>query len=89
MPTSFPNALPLLWFSPEVVVGRIFPNIDEAKDILKNVSILQFLLYFHCVLQSRALQYCLEDKVNLLSDNDWIVHLDEETVITEDCIKGK
>ena len=25
--------------------------------------------------KSRALQYCLEDEVNRLSDDDWIVHL--------------
>ncbi|XP_050297691.1 beta-1,4-mannosyltransferase egh-like isoform X2 [Anthonomus grandis grandis] len=38
--------------------------------------------------KSRALQYCLEEKVNILSKNDWIVHLDEETILTPNCIKG-
>ncbi|XP_060530523.1 beta-1,4-mannosyltransferase egh [Cylas formicarius] len=38
--------------------------------------------------KARALQYCLEDKINILSDNDWIVHLDEETVLTENSIRG-
>ena len=33
--------------------------------------------------KSRALQYCLEDDVNMLNDDDWIVHLDEETLLTE------
>lgn len=38
--------------------------------------------------KSRALQYALEDDVNLLNDDDWIVHLDEETIITEQAMRG-
>ncbi|KAK3099639.1 hypothetical protein FSP39_007358 [Pinctada imbricata] len=38
--------------------------------------------------KARALQYCLEDGINLLTDNDWIVHLDEETILTESSIIG-
>lgn len=38
--------------------------------------------------KARALQYCLEDDVNVLSDMDWIVHLDEETIITENALRG-
>lgn len=38
--------------------------------------------------KSRALQYCLENSVNELNDNDWIVHLDEETLLTENSIRG-
>ncbi|CAB0041927.1 unnamed protein product [Trichogramma brassicae] len=38
--------------------------------------------------KARALQYCLEDSVNELADNDWIVHLDEETLLTENSIRG-
>jgi egghead protein (zeste-white 4 protein) len=39
-------------------------------------------------IQARALQYCLEDGVNELGDSDWIVHLDEETVMTENAARG-
>lgn len=38
--------------------------------------------------KARALQYALEDQVNTLNDNDWIVHLDEETLLTTNCLKG-
>lgn len=38
--------------------------------------------------KARALQYCLEDGVNMLSDTDWIVHLDEETLLTENSVRG-
>lgn len=38
--------------------------------------------------KARALQYCLEDSVNLLGDSDWVVHLDEETLLTENSVRG-
>lgn len=38
--------------------------------------------------KARALQYCLEESVNILADNDWIVHLDEETLLTENSVRG-
>lgn len=38
--------------------------------------------------KARALQYCLEDENNILGDNDWIVHLDEETIMTENAVRG-
>lgn len=38
--------------------------------------------------KARALQYCLEDEINYLSDSDWIVHLDEETLLTENSVRG-
>ncbi|KAK0417192.1 hypothetical protein QR680_012871 [Steinernema hermaphroditum] len=38
--------------------------------------------------KARALQYCLEEDVNILRDDDWIVHLDEETLLTVDVVCG-
>lgn len=38
--------------------------------------------------KARALQYCLEDGVNILNEEDWIVHLDEETLLTKDSVIG-
>ncbi|XP_052780538.1 beta-1,4-mannosyltransferase egh-like [Mya arenaria] len=38
--------------------------------------------------KARALNYCLENHVNHLAVNDWIVHLDEETILTEESIEG-
>ncbi|XP_064607717.1 beta-1,4-mannosyltransferase egh-like [Liolophura sinensis] len=38
--------------------------------------------------KARALQYCLEDGVNMLNDDDWIVHLDEETLLTKNSAIG-
>ena len=38
--------------------------------------------------KARNLQYCLEDHINKLSPDDWIVHLDEETIFTDNCLRG-
>lgn len=38
--------------------------------------------------KARALQYCLEDDVNILNADDWIVHLDEETLLTDNSMRG-
>ncbi len=38
--------------------------------------------------KARALQYCLEDEINILENEDYIVHLDEETVISADAARG-
>jgi egghead protein (zeste-white 4 protein) len=38
--------------------------------------------------KARALQYALESEVNPLSSDDYIVHLDEETLLTENCVRG-
>jgi egghead protein (zeste-white 4 protein) len=38
--------------------------------------------------KARALQYCLEDSINILNSKDYIVHLDEETIVTENAVKG-
>lgn len=38
--------------------------------------------------KARALQYCLENSVNELADHDWIVHLDEETLLTDNSVRG-
>ncbi|XP_053376716.1 beta-1,4-mannosyltransferase egh-like [Mercenaria mercenaria] len=38
--------------------------------------------------KARALNYCLEKHVNTYAGNDWIVHLDEETLLTEASLSG-
>ncbi|CAG0896610.1 unnamed protein product, partial [Cyprideis torosa] len=38
--------------------------------------------------KARALQYCWEKSVDKLTDNDWVVHMDEETLLTENSVKG-
>lgn len=38
--------------------------------------------------KARALQYCNEPAVSILSNDDWVVHLDEETLLTENSTIG-
>jgi egghead protein (zeste-white 4 protein) len=38
--------------------------------------------------KARALQYCWEDTVNLIQDDEWVVHLDEETLLSPESVKG-
>ena len=38
--------------------------------------------------KARALNYCLNSTINILSADDWIIHLDEETQLTESVVKG-
>lgn len=40
------------------------------------------------IFKARALQYALEEGVNELRDTDWIVHLDEETLLTANSVCG-
>lgn len=38
--------------------------------------------------KARALHYCLDQSINILSPDDWIIHLDEETLLTEGVLNG-
>ncbi|XP_060567408.1 beta-1,4-mannosyltransferase bre-3-like [Ruditapes philippinarum] len=38
--------------------------------------------------KARALHYCLGRNINILSPDDWIVHLDEETLLSESVLYG-
>lgn len=38
--------------------------------------------------KARALQYALETNLSILGDEDWIVHLDEETIVTRSALIG-
>lgn len=74
-------------FIVEVVTdkGIDLPQTRRTREIVvpKNYSTRTKALY-----KARALQYCLEDKVNELHDSDYIVHLDEETLLTANSVRG-
>jgi egghead protein (zeste-white 4 protein) len=38
--------------------------------------------------KARALQYSLEQNMSLLKSSDWVVHLDEETLVTKSSVLG-
>ena len=67
---------------------------DKAMNLAKSSRVREIVVpdtyrtKTNCMYKSRALQYALEDDVNLLNDDDWIVHLDEETILTESSVRG-
>lgn len=63
-------------------------NIMKHRRIREVVVPKDYKTKTGAMFKSRALQYCLEDHVNVLNPNDWIVHLDEETILTENSVRG-
>ena len=67
---------------------------DKCINLPKNPRIREIVVpgsyttKSNCQYKSRALQYALENDVNMLNDDDWIVHLDEETILTESSVRG-
>lgn len=71
----------------EVVTDKAV-NLQKHRRIREVVVPKDYKPKSGAMFKSRALQYCLEESVNVLNPNDWIVHLDEETILTENCVKG-
>lgn len=74
-------------FSIEVVTDKSI-NLAENRRTSEIVVPKNYKTKTGALFKSRALQYCLEDSVNTLNDNDYIVHLDEETLMTENSVRG-
>jgi len=71
----------------EVVTDKAI-HLTHHRRIREIVVPKEYKTRTGALFKSRALQYCLEDNVNVLNDNDWIVHLDEETLLTENSVRG-
>ncbi|XP_046643232.1 beta-1,4-mannosyltransferase egh-like isoform X2 [Daphnia pulicaria] len=74
-------------FTFEVVTDKSI-SLVTSKKVRELVVPEDYATKSGALYKSRALQYCLEKEVNNLNDEDWIVHLDEETLLTSGCIKG-
>lgn len=71
----------------EVVTDKAI-NLTPHRRVREIVVPSTYRTKSGALFKARALQYCLEDSFNLLADNDWIVHLDEETLLTENSVRG-
>lgn len=71
----------------EVVTDKLI-GLESHRRVREIVVPPSYRTKSGALFKARALQYCLEDSVNCLSDNDWVVHLDEETILTENSVKG-
>lgn len=74
-------------FMVEVVTDKVI-NLAKHRRVREVVVPSEYKTKSGALFKSRALQYCLEDNVNILADTDWVVHLDEETLLTENSIRG-
>jgi len=74
-------------FYVEVVTDKSI-SIAENESVREVVVPSNYTTRSGAMFKARALQYALEDEVNILKDSDWIVHLDEETILTEGSVKG-
>uniref|UniRef100_A0A6P7G172 Beta-1,4-mannosyltransferase egh-like n=1 Tax=Diabrotica virgifera virgifera TaxID=50390 RepID=A0A6P7G172_DIAVI len=63
-------------------------NISPSRQLKETVVPSTYKTKSGALYKGRALQYCLEENVNFLEDDDWIVHLDEETLLTENSVNG-
>ena len=62
--------------------------VGKHQDIRETVVPDNYQTQNNALYKARALQWSLEPNVNILSNDDWIVHLDEETKLTDDVIYG-
>lgn len=72
----------------EVVTDKKIPGLSEFTRVREVVVPPSYVTKTGALFKARALQYCLEQDVNILADIDWIVHLDEETILTDNSIRG-
>ena len=74
----------------ETVVDSTYKTKSGALNKVGHLFLIIFVIYLSqlLIVQARALQYCLEEDNNILEDDAWIVHLDEETLLTEASVRG-
>ena len=77
------------------IIHRIFQVVTDHpihlsgdKRIMETVVDSTYKTKSGALNKARALQYCLEEDKNILGDDDWIVHLDEETLLTDAAVRG-
>lgn len=81
------NGLGLSNFIFEIVTDR-FIGLPRSPSVREIVVPFNYRTAKKTLFKARALQYCLEDSVNDLKNEDWIVHLDEETILTRGSVIG-
>jgi beta-1,4-mannosyltransferase len=74
-------------FEVEVVTEKTI-NLDKNPRSRETVVPREYNTRNGTLFKARNLQYCLEEHVNTLKPHDWIVHLDEDTVLTENSVRG-
>ncbi|KAK6976624.1 beta-1 4-mannosyltransferase egh [Biomphalaria glabrata] len=63
-------------------------NLSTNKECCELIVPVNYKTKHGTLFKARALQYALEPEIDILKPGDWIVHLDEETLMTEDSLIG-
>lgn len=71
----------------EVVTDKAI-GLDVERHVREIVVPASYRTRSGAMFKARALQFCLENNVNILNADDWIVHLDEETILTDSSMRG-
>jgi egghead protein (zeste-white 4 protein) len=72
----------------EIVTDREIGGLPRSAKLREIVVPGDYSTLSGTKFKARALQYALEPHVNILNDDDWIVHLDEETQLTHSALVG-
>ena len=76
-------------FQIEIVTDKPISIIGLSTNMIREVVVPNdYRTKTNALYKSRALQYALEPDVNQLLPDDYIVHLDEETLLTENSVRG-
>jgi egghead protein (zeste-white 4 protein) len=74
-------------FQIEVVTDKSI-NLPKHPRLVEVVVPSTYCTKTNAMYKARALQYALDNTSCQLSDDDWIVHLDEETILTDNSMRG-
>ncbi|WAR24957.1 BRE3-like protein [Mya arenaria] len=91
LPMSLANCLGLVLYNPydRKKSSRNPVNVPKVEKYIHETVVPKDYVTKHGTrFKARALNYCLENHVNHLAVNDWIVHLDKETILTKESIEG-
>ena len=82
------NGFEKLKYTYEVVTDKRIGDIDTKDNCYELVVPDKYSPKNGAKYKARALQFAIEHNLSNLGDNDIVVHLDEETQLTESCIIG-
>ncbi|XP_055328778.1 beta-1,4-mannosyltransferase egh-like [Paramacrobiotus metropolitanus] len=71
----------------EVVTDEAI-GLEERPNLVERVVPREYRTRNNSLYKARALQYCLDEPHEPITHNSWVAHLDEETILTEDAVRG-
>lgn len=75
-------------FMIQVVTDKYFRSLPEHEKVRQILVPADYRTKTGAQFKAKALQYAIEAEAGLIGNDDWIVHLDEETVMTPSSLIG-